>query len=82
MLVENPRPDLIIQSIVSGPAVPQAGENLNFTITVMNQGTVPSGEALATYYINSEVPGKDISIQSLSQGASIDLIIFFGPRSS
>ena len=71
LLVENPRSDLIIQDIVPEPADPQEGQPLNFTVKVKNQGTAPLGESLATYYING-VRGQDISIQSLSEGASTD----------
>jgi PGF-pre-PGF domain-containing protein len=69
LLVQNPRPDLIIQDIVPEPADPQEGGPLNFTFNVKNQGAAPSGESLATYYING-VPGQNINIQSLPEGAS------------
>ena len=65
-VVENPRPDLIIQNIVPEPANPQEGEPLNFTVNVKNQGAAPSGDALATYYING-VPGQNIGIPLFQQ---------------
>ena len=79
LLVENPRPDLIIQNIVSDPAVPQAGQALNFTFTVVNQGTAPSVEALATYYTTNMISGQDISIPSLVVGASANLSFSLTP---
>jgi subtilase family serine protease len=79
LLVENPRPDLIIQNIVSDPAVPQAGQALNFTFSVVNQGTAPSVEALATYYTTNMISGQDISIPSLVVGASANLSFSLAP---
>jgi len=70
--VKNQLPDLIIQSIVPEPANPQKGDALSFTVKVKNQGAVLSGDALATYYING-VAGQDISIPSLSGGASTNI---------
>jgi PGF-pre-PGF domain-containing protein len=71
LLVENPRPDLIIQKVVPEPTDPQEGGPLNFTFNVKNQGAAPSGESLATYYING-IPGQNINIPSLPEGASAD----------
>lgn len=78
LVVQNPRPDLVIQDIVPVPAEPQEGQPLNFTVTVKNQGAAPSGEALATYYINGD-PGQNIGIPSLSEGASTDVSFSLTP---
>lgn len=75
---EVPLPDLTIESIVPEPANPQEGQPLNFAVRVKNQGTAPSGAALATYYINN-VRGQDINIQPLAAGASTDLTFSLTP---
>jgi PGF-pre-PGF domain-containing protein len=76
--VENPRPDLTIESIVPEPANPQEGNPLNLTVEVKNQGAGPSNAALAKYYING-VPGQDLNIPPLSEGESTDIVFSLTP---
>jgi subtilase family serine protease len=76
--VENPRPDLTIESILPEPANPQEGNSLNLTVKVNNQGAAPSDAALAKYYIN-EVPGQDLNIPYIPEGESTSIVFSLTP---
>jgi PGF-pre-PGF domain-containing protein/uncharacterized repeat protein (TIGR01451 family) len=76
--VQTPLPDLTIESVVPEPANPQEGQPLNFAVRVKNLGTVPSGAALATFFINN-VRGQDLNIKSLAAGESTDLTFSLTP---
>ena len=67
-------PDLIIEDIVPESAKGEVGKDLNLTLKVKNQGTVPSEEVRAKYYINGTASTQnDIQIPALSEGAGADV---------
>ncbi|HEY3360798.1 MAG TPA: CARDB domain-containing protein [Methanosarcina sp.] len=66
-------PDLIVEDILPEQGDPQVGKLLNFTAKVKNQGTVPSAEVAAKYYINDIAANDSISIPPLSQGAGTNV---------
>jgi hypothetical protein len=43
-------PDLIVQSIVTNPVSPLAGQTVNVTVTVRNQGQAPAGHFYVDFY--------------------------------
>ena len=72
-------PDLIVEDILPGQGDPQVGKPLNFTVKVKNQGTVPSAEVVAKYYINNTAANDSIPIPPLSQGAGTDVSFSLTP---
>ncbi len=73
-VAERLRPDLIIEDLVPESSEVEKGEPLNFTLKVKNQGTAPSEEVRAEYYINGTAPpGQGILVPALSEGAGEDI---------
>ncbi|WP_235283125.1 CARDB domain-containing protein [Methanosarcina sp. 2.H.A.1B.4] len=73
-------PDLIIEDIVPESAEGEVGKTLNLTLKVKNQGTFPSEEVRAKYYINGIAPTQDdIQIPALSKGEGADVIFSLVP---
>jgi PGF-pre-PGF domain-containing protein len=66
-------PDLIVDDILPEQGDPQVGKTSNFIVKVKNQGTVPSAEVVARYYINDIEANDSIPIPPLSQGAGTDI---------
>ncbi|MGH7774887.1 MAG: CARDB domain-containing protein, partial [Candidatus Binatia bacterium] len=50
------RPDLLVQSIVPTPASPIAGQPVNVTVTVGNQGPAAAGAFFVDWYANRATP--------------------------
>ncbi|WP_440945716.1 CARDB domain-containing protein [Methanosarcina sp. T3] len=72
-------PDLIIEDIVP-ESEGEVGKTLNLTLKVKNQGTAPSEETQAEYYINGTAPAQDgIRIPALSEGEGADVIFSLVP---
>ncbi len=55
-------PDLIIEDIYWSPATPYVGQQVDFTVTIKNQGTSGSGSSITKYYINGEFIDQDGNI--------------------
>ncbi len=72
-------PDLIIEDILSQQGDLQVGKSSNFIVKVKNQGTVPSSEVVAKYYVNDIAANESISIPSLSQGAGTNVSFSLTP---
>jgi len=51
-----PMPDLIVESIVTDPLQPVAGESFDLTVTVKNQGTAAAGGFHIAWYANRATP--------------------------
>jgi PGF-pre-PGF domain-containing protein len=67
-------PDLIIEDIVPESAEGEVGKSLNLTLKVKNQGTSPSEEVRAKYYINGTAPNQDeIHVPALPEGTGADV---------
>jgi len=72
-------PDLIIKDIVP-ESEGEIGKALNLTLKVKNQGTAPSEEVQAEYYINGTAPPQDeIQVPALSAGEEKDVIFSLIP---
>jgi subtilase family serine protease len=75
--------DLTITNISWSPALPQAGQQVLFTATIKNTGSVatPNGTILGVAFQinNSNVSWSDTSTASLAPGASRTLTANFGP---
>ena len=73
-VAEEFSPDLIIEDLVPESAEGEVGKTLNLTLKVKNQGTAPSEEVQAKYYINGTASTQDdIQIPALSEGAGADV---------
>jgi PGF-pre-PGF domain-containing protein len=72
-------PDLIVEDILPEQGDSQVGKPLNITLKIKNQGTVPSAEVVAKYYINDIADNDSIPIPSLSQGAGADVSFSLTP---
>ena len=58
----------------------EVGKTLNLTLKVKNQGTAPSEEVQAKYYIDGTAPTQDdIQIPALLEGAGADVIFSLVP---
>ncbi len=69
--VTFPIPDLIIESIMGSPAEPSIGDNVTFTVTIMNQGTSSASSCRVDFYIDgSSVDYQDVP--ELDAGATVD----------
>jgi PKD repeat protein len=62
-------PDLIVQDITWTPSTIKAGDTVNFTFTLKNQGTGDASSFVVKYYIDGSYVGQD-SISSLSAGTT------------
>ena len=63
-------PDLIIQSISWSPENPSRGDNIEFIVTIKNQGSVESTFCRLSFYINGSERGyKDVL--SINPGSSV-----------
>jgi len=51
-----PMPDLIVESIVTDPPQPVAGESFDLTVTVKNQGTAAAGSFWIAWYADRATP--------------------------
>ncbi len=72
-----PMPDLIVESIVTDPLQPVAGESFDISITVTNQGTAAAGSFWIAWYEDRATPptpgaGGELYdlVSSLAAGAS------------
>ena len=72
-------PDLVIEDISPGQGGIQVGKLSNITVKVKNQGTAPSEEVVAKYYINNEAATENIRIPPLSEGAGTDVAFSLTP---
>ncbi|HET8685657.1 MAG TPA: CARDB domain-containing protein, partial [Methanosarcina sp.] len=72
-------PDLIIEDILPEQGDIQVGKPLNFTVKVKNQGTIPSAEVVAKYYINDIAANDSIPVPPLSQGTGTDVSFSLTP---
>ena len=62
-------PDLIIESITSSPEKPAIGDEVTFTVTISNQGTVTSGQCYVAYYIDEDYLTRE-NVPPIAPGAS------------
>jgi hypothetical protein len=72
-----PMPDLIVESLVTDPEQPVAGESFDVTIIVRNQGTAAAGAFWIAWYANRATPPTPAAagelydlVSSLAAGAS------------
>jgi hypothetical protein len=72
-----PMPDLIVESIVTDPPQPVAGESFDLTVTVKNQGTAAAGGFHIAWYADRATPPTPGAaadqydwVNSLAAGAS------------
>ncbi len=72
-----PMPDLIVESIVTDPPQPVAGESFDLTVTVTNQGTAAAGGFHVAWYADRATPPTPGTgaerydwVSSLAAGAS------------
>jgi archaellum component FlaG (FlaF/FlaG flagellin family) len=64
-VVEEEKPDLIIQDISWNPYSPQKGDTVTFTVKIKNQGSGSAGSSTVKYYIDGSYVASD-SVPSLS----------------
>ena len=62
-------PDLTVQMITSSPETPTFGDDVTFTITISNQGTVASGQCYVAYYIDGAYINRQ-NVPLINPGAS------------
>ena len=62
-------PDLTVQMITSLPETPTFGDDVTFTITISNQGTVASGQCYVAYYIDGTYINRQ-NVPLINPGAS------------
>jgi subtilase family serine protease len=65
-------PDLAINDVRWSPVIPQQGEEVEFTVTVINQGDYKAGSAYINYYIDESARGSHI-IEGIEPGATVTL---------
>ena len=72
-----PMPDLIVESLITDPLQPVAGESFDITITVKNQGTAAAGAFWIAWYADRATPPTPAAaaelydlVSSLAAGAS------------
>jgi len=72
-------PDLIVKDILPEQGDLQVGKLSNFTVKIKNQGTTPSEEVVAKYYINGKAATENIRVPALSQEAGTDVSFTLTP---
>ncbi len=68
-VVEEQKPDLIIQDISVDPYSPQKGATVTYTVKIKNQGSGSAGSSTVKYYIDGSYVASD-SVPSLSAGST------------
>ncbi|MDP3879744.1 MAG: CARDB domain-containing protein [Dehalococcoidales bacterium] len=68
-VIYPPPADLVVQGIARSPLNPSAGDNMTFTITVKNQGSLRADSVRLAYYIDDTYLAL-VSIGSLEPGAA------------
>lgn len=71
VIVEPPRPDLIITSLTIAPAQPVEGLPATVTAVVKNQGNTPAGEFMVQWKPSLLAPDLSKQVNSLDVGASV-----------
>ncbi|MGB9941011.1 CARDB domain-containing protein [Methanosarcina sp.] len=72
-------PDLIVKDILPEQGDLQVGKLSNFTVKIKNQGTTPSEEVVAKYYINGKAASENIRVPALLQEAGTDVSFSLTP---
>ncbi len=52
VVTTGPMPDLVVTGLTYSPAAPQAGDTVNFTATVKNQGTAAGAPGIVTFAVD------------------------------
>jgi len=73
-------PDLVVEDILPEKGDLQVGKLSNFTAKIKNQGTAPSEEVLAKYYVNGNAASENIHVPALSEGAGADISFTLTPE--
>jgi subtilase family serine protease len=66
-------PDLVIKNVTWWPINPGIGEEVNFTITIKNQGNSKAGSSYLTYYVDGSPRGNHY-IEAMEAGETITRI--------
>ena len=66
-------PDLVISNITWMPVNPGTGEEVNFTVTIKNQGNTKAGSSYLTYYVDGQTRGYHF-IDEIEAGETINRV--------
>ncbi len=71
-------PDLVVEDILPEGDL-QVGKLSNLTAKIKNQGTAPSEEVVAKYYVNGKAASENIQVPALSQGTGTEISFSLTP---
>jgi len=63
-------PDLVIQRIDWSPAIPTAGDEVTFTLTVINRGNLKTEASYVSYYVDGIYRGNH-NIENIDPGSTV-----------
>lgn len=71
VVTTGPMPDLVVTGLTCSPAAPQAGNTVNFTAVVKNQGTAAGAPGIVTFAVDGTKVSETVNNTSaLAAGAS------------
>ncbi len=71
VVTTGPMPDLVVTNLTCTPSAPQAGDTVNFTATVKNQGTAAGAPGIVAFAVDGTKVSETVNnTEALASGAS------------